>query len=160
MTVHKNYHYDCDVDTLFDQVTNEASLKAKYESCGARNISFTQCDSSGDTRTIKWQRDMPADPPGFAKKFMSEWNTLTETLVWTRSGDQVKGKYTGQVKGVPGSLSGDFTIKADGDGCVEVIAMGADVKVPLVGKKIAALVEEDVDKNLDGEDAFHRSQVG
>lgn len=159
MTVKKNYSYGCDVDTLFDLVTSEDGLKRKYESCGARNVSITRCDEQGDTRTIEWSREMPADPPGFAKKFMAEWNKLTETLTWTRKGDKVEGKYNGSVSGVPGALQGDFTIEPDGGGCREVISMAAEIKVPLVGKKIAAVVEEDVDKNLDKEDAFHQSET-
>lgn len=160
MTVKKNYSYACDVDTLFDLVTNSDGLVRKYESCGARNVNVRHCDSDGDTRVIEWTREMPADPPGFAKKFMAEWNKLDEKMTWTRSGDRVTGRYTGTVSGVPGSLSGDFSIEPDGDGCREVISMSADVKVPLVGKKIASVVEEDVDKNLDAEDKFHRSEVG
>jgi len=158
MAVTKQQHYDISVDDLFNLLTDESFLSARYEAGGARNISINECAQDGDVFRIRWTREVPADPPGFAKKFLSEWNEMDETVEWHSQGDAKHSTYTGSPAGaVPIEITSTGDIRPDGDGCVYDITVNVNVKIPLVGKKIAQLVETDIAKSLDTEYEFTKN---
>lgn len=160
MTIEVDYRYPVSTTKLYKKLTDPAFLQAKYESVGSRKVDISECGLDDDVFRIEWTREVPSNPPGFARKFLAEWNRLEEIMEWSREADgSVRGDYEGQVTGFPGKLQGEFDIVADAEGCVERIRMRAVVSIPLLGKKIASFVEEDARRSLEGEDAYTRAQL-
>ena len=142
-------------------LTDQDFLKARYEGIGCRNISFTEFGQDGEVFRIKCTRDVRSNPPAFARKIISEWNTLDETIEWVRQGDDsARAAYRAATKGVPGSIEGQFVLRSKGGGCEEDIAMTASVGIPMIGKKIAALVESESAEALAKEYDFTRDRLG
>lgn len=162
MTVTAKHTFNKGVDALWALVSDGDAQKAKFEALGARNVQIQKAEGDGNNFTIEYQRDMPADPPAFAKKFVSEWNTLQESIVWTDDGNGgKKGVYKAKTVGGPSAtIEGTFHIQPEGDGCSNTISITATVGVPLVGKKIAAMIEGDTEKNLDDEYAYTKNAIG
>jgi hypothetical protein len=159
---HKTRHaYAASFDEVYAKLTDEAFLRAKYEGIGSRNVNFSECRRDGDVVSIKWTREIPANPPAFARKFLKEWNTLDETMEWTLDNDgSAHADYSCDTRGVPGKLKGDFKLRADGTGCVEDIVMTSTVSIPLVGKKIASVIEDESAKSLADEYEYTKKDLG
>jgi hypothetical protein len=161
MTIDTSHAYDAGIDALYEMLTDEAFLRAKYEGVGSRNVEFESCEQDGDVFRIEWTREIPSNPPAFAKKILGEWNRTEEIMEWTRESDGgARADYLCKVAGVPGKLEGEFELLPDGDGCVEEIVMKASISIPLIGGKIASFVEADAESNLGKEYAFTRTHLG
>ena len=157
MTLEVEYAYNVSIDKLYKLLTDKDFLRKKYEAVGSRSIVITECGQDEDVFRIEWTREVPSNPPGFAKKVLSEWNKLDEIMEWSLADDgTAHADYLCKVSGVPGSLAGEFDLRAQDDGCIEEIIMEASIGIPLLGKKIAGFVEEDAKRNLDAEDKFTR----
>ena len=74
--------YAKDTETLFKVLTDKTFLIKKFESTGAKNITIPECAEKNDTFVITRKLDIPANPPGFAKKFIKAMNTVTATDTW------------------------------------------------------------------------------
>ena len=148
-------------DQVYAKVIDENFLRAKYEGIGGRNVNFTECGQDGDVFRIRSSREVRSNPPAFARKFLADWNKMEETMEWSRQDDgSAQGIYVGKVRGVPGVLEGTFDLRPDGTGCVEDIVMTAHIRVPIIGKKIAAIVEDETADSLVEEYAFLRKDLG
>ena len=157
MTLEVEYVYDVSIDKLYKLLTDEGFLRRKYEAVGSRRIVITECGQDEDVFRIEWTREVPSNPPSFAKKVLSEWNKLAEMMEWSLAEDgSAHADYLCKVDGVPGSLAGEFDLRSQGKGCVEEIIMEASIPIPLLGKKIAEFAEEDAKRNLDAEYTFTR----
>ena len=160
MAVTTRQAFKASFNRLYGCLTDEDFLRKKYQGVGSRKVDFTECGQDDDVFRIEWTREVPSNPPGFAKKVLSEWNKLEEIMEWSREADgSAHANYLCKVSGVPGELRGEFDLKPDGDGCIEDIIMQATIKIPLLGKKIAAFVEEDVQTNLAKEYEFTRQYL-
>ena len=161
MTTKANHTFSADFEQVYAKVTDPEFLRAKYLGIGGRNVSFSESAQDGDVFRLVSSREVPSNPPAFARKFLADWNKMDETMEWKRNADgSARGTYTGKVKGVPGVLEGTFDLRPDGSGCVEDIAMTAHIRVPLVGKKIAAIVEGETADSLVDEYEFLCGELG
>ena len=161
MTTKANHTFSADFEQVYAKVTDPEFLRAKYLGIGGRNVSFSESGQDGDVFRLVSSREVPSNPPSFARKFLADWNKMDETMEWTRNKDgSAHGAYVGKVKGVPGVLEGTFDLRADGSGSVEDIVMTAHIRIPLVGKKIAAIVEAETADSLVDEGAFLRGVLG
>ena len=161
MTVKVTHTFKASFDELYRCLTNEDFLRKKYESVGSRNVEIKECGQDDDVFRIEWTREVPSNPPGFAKKVLSEWNRLEEIMEWSLEDDgSAHANYLCKVSSVPGDLQGEFDLRAVGDGCEEAIVMQANIKIPLLGRKIAGFVEEDAHTNLVKEYAFTQQHLG
>jgi len=160
VSVVKKDVYQANFDKVYQLLTNEEFLRQKYESVGSRNLEFQECKQVGDVFRICWTREVPAELPSFAKPFLNPWNKLSEVMEWRDEKGGKEGLYESKIKGSAVTINGEFHLKPNGSGCVEDIEMLATVSIPLVGGKIAELVEKDTSKNLKGEYEFTRKHLG
>lgn len=155
MTVKRRYPYSASFEKIFERLTSEDFLRRKYEGTGSRNVVFTECGQDGDIFRIGWRREVPLHVPGFAKKFLSEWTKTEEIMEWSREEDgSAHGDYQCRVGSLPGVLEGSFDLYPEGSACLEEIEMEARIGIPLVGGKLAKVVENDAANQLDGENDF------
>ena len=161
MTIEVEYRYPVSPRTLYDKLVDREFLRAKYEAIGSRRLDFRECGPDGALYRIEWTREVRSNPPGFAKKFLAEWNRLEEIMEWTvLANGSLQGDYLGKVAGFPGELKGAFDVVAADTGCAERIRMQARVNIPLVGKKIGSFVEDDARRNLAQEHAYTQKVLG
>lgn len=161
MTIEAEFAYMASFTEIYAKLTDETFLRSKYEDIGSRNLRFSECAQDDEVFRIEWTREVPANPPPFARKFFGEWNSLQEIMEWTLEDDgSAHADYQCKISGIPGVLEGEFDLRPDGSGCVEEIIMKATIRIPIVGGKISTLVEDDCKQQLDKEDAFTRRQLG
>lgn len=128
-------------DALFAAMTDADHLTRRAEAAGHRNITI-QIDTAGDTTTVRMERDIEAEIPSFAKKVVSPVNHVVTTFEWKKSGDGYSGSYRADVNPRI-RIDAKVSIRPKGDGCEYVDEFRAQVDVPLIGKKIAGLVEKE-----------------
>ncbi|MEZ5143337.1 MAG: DUF2505 domain-containing protein [Acidimicrobiales bacterium] len=148
-----SHTYAADVDAVVAMLGDRDATIAKYEGMGHREVQIERLDASDDAITIVSSRVVDADIPGFAKKVLKPTNTMHQTDEWRRKADGTwDGTFDVDVKGAPVHISGTMRlVPGDGDTTHDV-TIKVDVKVPLVGGKIADwAAKNDVKTTLDAE---------
>ncbi|OQY11326.1 MAG: hypothetical protein B6I31_05120, partial [Desulfobacteraceae bacterium 4572_19] len=133
-------------------------LVKKFEACKATNVTIDKCEEANGEFVIVCTRDVPSNPPGFAKKFLKSTNTITETDTWNVS--DKTGTFIIEIKGAPIKVNGTLAITSDGDGCVNTIETNIKCSIPLVGGKIAGFVEDDTKGSLEDDYNFTKGHIG
>ena len=87
------------------------------------------------------EREVPAEVPRAMKKFLGEWNKVTQKENWTGTpGEGYKCDISIEIHGVPVTIAGTMELAADGAGCTNTICLDVNCGIPLVGKKLSELV--------------------
>lgn len=160
-TVH--HTYDHPADAVFDALTDFEAVKAKYEAIGQRDITLVRRDIDADgSVTLVSTRVVPLDVPGFAKKFLSPAQTVTQTDEWGPA--DADGSRTGHfdvaAKGTPVSVRGTLALRSTGErSCDNDTAVTVECKVPLVGGRIADFVSKDTRSAVDHEESWVRAYL-
>lgn len=141
MEVRAKHHYDKSVETVFKCFGNKAATIDRFTNLGARNIHIETIKPTKTSLDLVVHREEPVDAPALLKKFIGEWNLLTQEEHW--KGSASKG-YVGDIKfslkGVPVSITGKFVLAGDSKECVNDVTMNFESNVPLIGKKLADFV--------------------
>lgn len=148
---------DRDVDSVFETLCDENYIKEKLESIGARNISVQQSGADGGSATLVYSREEPADVPSALKKFMAEWNSLTNTDRWSgQAGGPYNCKYEVDMSG-PISVGGSHSLEDNGSGgTTSTITMDVSCSIPLVGRKLEQFVAGLAKNGLDNDVSFQK----
>ena len=141
---------DHSVETVYAKLVNPAYLEARAKASGERNIQLDVAEA-GDGHAIEMSRDVESEIPSFAKKFFNPVNRIEETTTWRADGDAKRARYR-IVVGSRVTLTGTLALEPRGDGSQFVEEFDVEVKVPLIGKRVAKFVtgetEEAIRKNL------------
>ncbi|MSO58663.1 MAG: DUF2505 domain-containing protein [Thermoleophilia bacterium] len=131
--------YKQDPDAVYAFLSDPATVKARSEAFGDTNIDVT---SSGTT--ISNTREVLAEVPPFAKRFLSPRNTVTDTKTWdpgTRA-----ARMSVVIKAARTTITGDVKITPNGTGADFVVSFVVKCEIPLVGgqleKHVTRLTEE------------------
>jgi hypothetical protein len=155
--------YDHPADAVFAVLTDFDAVRAKYEAIGQRDIELVRRDARDDgSVTLVTRRVVPLDVPGFAKKFLSPAQSVTQTDAWDAPDDTGvrAGTFTAEAKGTPVRVSGKLNLSPDGaGGCRNVSEIDIECKVPLVGGKIADFVSKDARAAVDHEQTWTRERL-
>jgi hypothetical protein len=95
--------------------------------------------------------------PSFARRFAGD---TTRAIVLEEWPDRSGGSLRIDAPGKPSSIEGTVALVADGAGTAEVVDLEINVKVPLVGGRLEALLEEQVRRGLDVEHEVGRAWLG
>lgn len=155
MSVSAKFQYPISADEMFKHFCDPEYFRNLYEGTGAKEVEIIEC-SGGNTKT---SRLVPANVPSFAKKFLAEWNTVTQTEQWVDSGNGRANTIVSEVDGAPITVNSKATLTDTADGCEFAVTAEAKVSIPLVGKKIAAIVEEDVQATMQREYEFSLNYI-
>lgn len=136
-------HLNADPATVYAMVTDQDYVVEKNERTGGQNVSAT-VTTDGDDVEIVVNRDLPAEVPGYAKKFVGEKISTVQTDHW--SGANADGTYDGTMDvtfgKAPMAVKGTFRISADGDGSILDVNAEAKANVPFVSGKLEGVVVE------------------
>lgn len=147
---------DMSADDAFARHTDEAFLLRKFTALGARDI-VIDVARDGDHVQLTIDRKMDADVPGFAKKVIQPTNTIHLVEQWRPAAGGYACEWTATSSPAPAKLHGTREIK-DIEGATEDSTDGnVEVKVPLIGGKLAEWLAGEARKQLDDELAWIRS---
>ena len=143
MNFEEVYKYKKDADSVFRMFTDKAYFERKY---AETTSSFEVLEHAKDDARfqIKVKRVMPADVPvpGFAKKFLPGEMTVEQEDVWdiaTRT-----GTIHIDIHGAPVTVSAKMRLIDGAEGGENHVSWTIDCNVPLVGKKVARFVADDI----------------
>lgn len=160
MKIKALHQYSKDVDTVFGLFHDPAFMKAKYEGIGARNVAVPECAGGEGRYTVKIKREVPADVPALLKKFLSPWNTVTQSETWEgTAGGPYRCTFEIDIAGVPVTAKGAMELRTQGEGCVNDVQLDVKCGIPLVGGKLADFVGSDAEKAIQAEYEFIRDAL-
>ena len=147
----KTQRYDATPEQVWDMLLNEEFVQEKCTAAGATEVSVETLQEDGGT-TLVCRRVLPAKLPGFAKKFVGDSITITETQRWKDpSGESRSAEYLADFGDNPISMQGTITVEPDGDGTLVRSVAQVKCTVAFVGGKIEGVAVDWTDKYLDKE---------
>ena len=146
---------------LYAQFLDKKAVKAKHEKLGARRVEIIEWSVDDEGADLVFRREVPIEVPGFLKRFLQPWNTVTQREAW-RVEDV--GLYHADIKveidNVPVRIEGTLDIGATDAGCVNDITLSVSSSVPLVGGKLADFVAGDSRRLIDAEYRYLAKALG
>jgi len=145
--------YDAPVDAVIAMFADPEAVTARYESMGHRDIVVLECERTDGALTVRTSRVVDVDLPGFARKVLKPTNTMVQSDEWTATADGGwDGTFTVEVAGAPVHLGGTMRLSPAGSTTTMALTIRMDVKVPLVGGRIADWAgKNDVRSTMDAE---------
>ena len=132
------------VAKVWAMYADRAFFEKKYKATGCTNIEVLDYKTSdkGFSITVRYDAASDAPVPDFAKKFMSERVTVTQTDSWDAA--TKTGKIVTEIKGMPVKVTADMKLEAAGKGAVNKMLWTLSCGIPLLGGKLEGLLGEDV----------------
>lgn len=151
MDLTASHTFDAPLDDVWAMVSDPASHVAKFESMGHREIEVLSEQRDDDSLHLVIQRVVDAELPGFAKRVLSPSNTVVSDDRWRRDADGASGEFTVDTKGVPVNGRGTTSLRTVDGGTKYEISVHVDVKVPLVGGRIADWSKGEIAEQFEAE---------
>lgn len=152
------FNFKQDVQTVYAFVSSQDEVRKRSEAFGDRDIRI-DVNEAGGTKTVTNTRLVTQDVPGFMKKLFNPTNTVVDKKAWKAVGDKVVGQLDVDVQGTPTELHGTITIAPSGSGCTYSIDFQGKAKIPLIGKKVVAYVEDQSIKGMREEFEYNQKQI-
>jgi hypothetical protein len=145
--------FDAPIEQVWAMFRDVDSHIHKFERLGHRNIEVQEHDETEDQVRFVIARDVTVDLPGFAKKFLKPTNKVISTDEWSDKGDGAYGgTFEAVTRGAPVHITGTTHIEPAGENKTRYdLTTEVSVKVPVVGKKLTAWAEGDVQKQMEGQ---------
>ncbi len=150
--------YKKSVDEVYAKLTDPEFLRRRSEASGHRNIDI-QVNQRGEVLEIRITRDIESDIPSFAKRVVDPVNRVVDVIEWRDKGSSKAATYRVTVsKRI--SLRGETKLDAVDGRCVQMESFTATVDVPLIGRKIADIVERETTTAIASDCAFTANELG
>lgn len=153
-TVEVIHEYDHPVDEVYAAFTDPDFYIAKFEGIGDRGVQVVDDGEDDDGFWVETYREVPADVPGVLRKFLSEWNAMTQTENWSANEDGYYNQLELISKGVPLDISGEMFLSGDGESSVNRVVMYLKSSVPLLGGQLEKFGAVRTREGLDAEYEF------
>jgi hypothetical protein len=157
MDLKGSHTYQAPIEAVVAMLSDPEVTIAKYESMKHRDVKILECKQSRGVLRICSSRVVDVELPGFAKRVLKPTNTMRQTDEWRKHGDgSWEGMFDVEVQGAPIHISGTMSLRPEGRKSVHEVAISVNVKVPIIGGRIAQWAgKNDVQRSLDGEFAFN-----
>jgi hypothetical protein len=161
MRIEGSHVYPAPVDDVMAMFRDQTATVDRYQSMGHRDVEILEFAADDDTVRIVSSRLVDVELPGFAKKALKPTNTMRQTDEWHRQPDgSWSGTFDVDVQGAPVHIGGTMTLTADPDGARHAVELDLQVKVPLIGGRIADWVgKNDGQRSLEAEFAFNDQRL-
>lgn len=156
MQIKESHTYPASLEAALDMLADPVATQAKYEGMDHRDVEILESTRTDTSLEVRSSRVVDVDLPGFARKVLKPTNTMRQHDAWTAAdGGEWAGTFTVEVDGAPVELSGVMRLVPGGETCTHEVTITMNVKVPLVGGKIADWVgKNDARRTLEAEFAF------
>jgi hypothetical protein len=148
--------FDKPAATVLKMFSDKAYFERKYQESGYTNIKVLEHAVDAKKFRIKVQYQAPnsAPVPDFAKKFLGETNTVTQTDAWDL--EKKTGRLEAEIKGVPVRISADMKLADEGVGSANTLKWNLSCGIPLLGGKLEQIVASDIQSKAKGDVAKSR----
>ena len=142
--INLEHKFNKSVASVWAMYSDRAFFEKKYTATGCTNIEVLDYKTSdkGFSITVRYDAKSDAPVPDFAKKFMAERVTVTQTDSWDAA--TKTGKIVTEIKGMPVKVSAEMKLEAAGKGAVNKMLWTLASGIPLVGGKLEGILSEDV----------------
>jgi hypothetical protein len=152
----RTHVFDAPAADCWKMFSDPKSHVAKFEKMGHIGVEVVEKKKTKKQLRIVITREVEVEGiPGFAKKFIKPRNRMVSTDEWNDHGD---GTYGGHFRldseGVPVKISGTTHLEPDGDETIYTVTIDLQVKVPLVGGKLADFAKGIASRQLEEEFAI------
>lgn len=132
------------VASVWKMYSDRAYFERKYQDAGYNNIQVLdyQHSAKGFSITVHYEAGSDAPLPDFAKKFIGERISVTQTDSWDAASKT--GKISTEIKGAPVKVTAEMKLEGDAKSAVNRMKWTLSCGIPLVGGKLEALLGEDV----------------
>ncbi|MBU6950938.1 MULTISPECIES: DUF2505 domain-containing protein [unclassified Hahella] len=154
MIVKGQQHFPYTAATVFSAFGAPHHIEEKQRFLGSRNIDIRQCEQTDSALDLKIIREVPAEAPAMLRKFISEWNRVTQEEHWRENAGEYRAQVKVDIQGVPVSINGEMRLYSEGEGSVHEVTLNFECRVPLVGKKLAEFVAAKSQETMQNEFAF------
>lgn len=151
------YTYRHDLDAVFAKLTSADHLKRRSEAAGHRNVQ-ARATTRDDVISLHVERDIESNIPSFAKKFVDPVNHVVDAIEWRSSGDTKRGSFQVKVSNRI-RVRGELSLEAVPGGCQLTNNLTAEVDVPLVGGRIAKIVESEAGQAIEADSRFTEAEL-
>ncbi len=148
---------DLTPDAVFARHVDEDFLRRKFEALGGRDLRV-EVTRSGDAVTLTVDRKVDADIPGFARKVVQPTNNVRLVEQWRPQGDGYACEWHAETSPAPSRLHGTRALTASGGGTRDATEGRVEVKVPLIGGKLADWGAGEAGRQLEKELAWLAEQ--
>ncbi|MFJ7210625.1 DUF2505 domain-containing protein [Amycolatopsis sp. NPDC098790] len=149
--------FAADVPATYAAVAGEAALRARLEQLGGHGAALLAYEESGTDLRYSLRQGIRAENLPQAVRALHKGDLMvTRTQTWRVSNDGTghQGNATVEVGGVPGDITARTALLAGGDKTVFRTSGEVTMRVPLFGKKLEAVIAEQVTKLLEREAEF------
>ena len=149
--------FDASVEKVLAALTDVKLIEEKFASMGHKDFELLNSSDSGGRITREYKRTVPVNVPGFASRVLKPENVSTQRDEWEPAdADGVRrGTFEIAAAGTPVKVHGKMTITPTGKtSCTYRAVANIEVKVPLIGGKIAGFVAGDVERGLEQDAIF------
>lgn len=155
MKVERHQDYPLPAQQLMTVLTDRHFFEVRYAMSGDIEFRFDAFAEQPDGLLIRILRDIdiPMEKvPSFARRFVSDNQTLVQEFLWIeRNSLPYRAHYRFALGKVPVEVHGEVTITEQNGVAQQHMLVEVKSSVPLIGKKLAAMVGERVDKALDSD---------
>lgn len=152
MDFHDVHTFDAPIGEVWAMFSDVQSHVRKFEGMGHRDIEVLESTVTDDSLRIVIRRVVDVDLPGFAKRVLKPTNTVTTTDEWHRRDDgSFEGTQHVDTAGAPVTISASTRLTPSGEQTTYAVDVHVEVKVPLIGGKLADWAKGMVRDQLDQE---------
>lgn len=128
---------NADAAAVFALLSNESYIIDKSERMAGSNVQALVTES-GDGTVIENKRSLPADVPGFVKKFVGSTVDVTEIHEWgpAAADGSREGTWSVSFSGTPVTAGGSQSMRPSASGTVVELDGEIKASIPLLGGKI------------------------
>ncbi|KGD63257.1 hypothetical protein Y5S_03532 [Alcanivorax nanhaiticus] len=157
MKVKVDREYPVSVEKLYEIITSKDFFEQRFQWGKVNDYRFEGFEQTAEGlllkifQPVKFRSDKI---PGFARRFLPEQADLLTEFLWTPLGDGsgYQARYRFQLGNVPVTVAGKMVLSRDGeDHAIQCTEVEVSSSVPIVGKKLVALLADKVDDALAGD---------
>lgn len=153
-TLNKEYRYNHPVKAIFDVASTEDCFRAKMKEQHAADIKVESKDGNNVVYTYQVERDLPSFIPGMLRKQLEKLSHMSvrqqETWTW-ESDTRFVYRMVTDLEQMKIRVENVSAYEADGDNCVNHVAMTFTCGLPIIGKKLADYVRDENNGIMDNE---------
>lgn len=143
--------YPVGVAHVLDAFFDSQHILAKNERLGARAVRVIESHRDNDVGKLIVERDMTtsAEVPSLLSSFHREWNRVRQEEHWfCKDEGEWHCEFRVRIEHVPVKVHGYMRLKSDGSACTNHVTLTVQSDVPLLGKKIARFLVEDMEHKI------------
>ena len=156
MQFNDKHSFDKPAASVIKMFADKAYFERKYKELGFSGIEVLEHTVDAKKFRIKVRYTAPnsAPLPDFAKKFLGETNSITQTDTWDI--EKKTGRLEAEIRGVPVKVFADMTLKDEGAGSTNTLKWNLNCGIPFIGGKLEEVVAGDIKAKSKGDQAKTR----